>query len=419
MLTVVVEANAVCECPRAVDIPQSVNTSSGMSTDTKTPTKPVAVATGAPEGGEEHLPAPTITTESLHLLEERKGTHVPMPPHFATRKWYAPFLAFHRWGPVLREYVSTGNSGYYIYTRSAYWQCLAPKPSSSGEPGVCGAIFHTGGVSCDSEGKTKPSKLLNFDVVPDGEEWPDEDCDTIPQHFRAHHGLNFRPTGRWTTPLLSFCEHRRAAGSCLLYYFDVRIGCCSAPDVGYSFRETLGRSLRAANGVIVPSPSMTKTQCVACSPVSACGWAFLGLLCWWGMLLASSVTCCGFPCASKKLPPLFCFWCYEHRRAMVDALGADESDRASRCIVIWCFPCSEVQVWRELHYSGVWPGLACCEADADDRARMAPEAVWQRYGLTAGGKPVGVHAVDGRDREDAERVVSMLPRLPAPVVAMQ
>ena len=58
--------------------------------------------------------------------------------------------------------------------------------------------------------------------------------------------------------------------------------------------------------------------------------------------------------------------------------------------MLCCCPCSELQQWRELRNSGVWPGLACGYAGPEDTAAMAPGAVRRRYGFWGEGYGVTV-----------------------------
>ena len=71
------------------------------------------------------------------------------------------------------------------------------------------------------------------------------------------------------------------------------------------------------------------------------------------------------------------------------ALDVPESATQTRLITLFCCPCSEVQQWRELRNSGIWPGLMCCTASAADKAAMEPSAVRQRYGVGIEAKPSG------------------------------
>ena len=97
---------------------------------------------------------------------------------------------------------------------------------------------------------------------------------------------------------------------------------------------------------------------------------------------------CGLPCPEGRVGncaalPATCLCCYTHRRLMVRRLNLTESAAQSRCIVLWCCLCSELQVWRELRNNGVWPGLLGCDASAEDRAAISEAAVRARFGVAA------------------------------------
>jgi hypothetical protein len=62
-------------------------------------------------------------------------------------------------------------------------------------------------------------------------------------------------------------------------------------------------------------------------------------------------------------------------------LDADESRFCTRVKATFCCYCSEVQVWREVKASGVWPGQLCCTASQSDREYMARAAVRGRYSV--------------------------------------
>jgi hypothetical protein len=93
------------------------------------------------------------------------------------------------------------------------------------------------------------------------------------------------------------------------------------------------------------------------------------------LAIGGVITLCGFPCNSDSLPPLMCDFCYEHRRQMVHALGADESRFCTRVKATFCCYCSDVKA------SGVWPGQLCCTASQSDREYMARAAVRGRYSV--------------------------------------
>jgi hypothetical protein len=128
--------------------------------------------------------------------------------------------------------------------------------------------------------------------------------------------------------------------------------------------------------------------------------------------IGSIITLCGFPCNSDVLPPLILSLCYERRRNFVKALGADETPMQTRCYTVFCCPCSELQQFRELRNSGIWPGLMCCTAGDDDKAIMEPSAVRERYSV---GGAYGVRAKPGAGPL-AQRTASLIDQFPGPCV---
>jgi hypothetical protein len=114
---------------------------------------------------------------------------------------------------------------------------------------------------------------------------------------------------------------------------------------------------------------------------------------------------CGFPCDSDDLPPLILWPCYQRRRQIVTALGADEGSCETRAKVVFCCPCSELQAWLEIRASGVWPGLPCSARSADDIEFMTYEAVRRRYATDRG--EYGVKAADP-DNQTAQRLAMII-----------
>ena len=114
---------------------------------------------------------------------------------------------------------------------------------------------------------------------------------------------------------------------------------------------------------------------------------------------------------------MICCGCYNRRRLLVRAVGASETRFETRCISIFCWPCSEVQQWREVMHSGVWPGLTLCTASDSDLAAMAPSAVRARY-MDADGV-YGVRAkADAPPAAEAQRHAASVLDRPGPMVGV-
>jgi hypothetical protein len=82
----------------------------------------------------------------------------------------------------------------------------------------------------------------------------------------------------------------------------------------------------------------------------------------------------------------------------------------TRCYTVFCCPCSELQQFRELRNSGIWPGLMCCSASEADRRAMVPSAVRERYSV---GGAYGVRAKPGAGPL-AEQTARRFAEFPAP-----
>jgi hypothetical protein len=88
-------------------------------------------------------------------------------------------------------------------------------------------------------------------------------------------------------------------------------------------------------------------------------------------------------CAASLAATMPCPRCFASRVTVGAAPwwkpSAPPSPTPPRAKVVFCCPCSELQLWREVRASGVWPGLPCCRASQADLAYMTPNAVRQRY----------------------------------------
>jgi hypothetical protein len=143
---------------------------------------------------------------------------------------------------------------------------------------------------------------------------------------------------------------------------------------------TLDEPVPVRGRTTVDSTPLDRCQCHPCMCVSTFYIVYAAIY-YPFMVVGAIFTLCGFPCNSDSLPPLMCHACYVHRRQMVRALDADESRCCTRTKATFCCYCSEVQVWREIKASGVWPGQMFCWAWESDRAYMSRNAVRGRYSV--------------------------------------
>ena len=316
------------------------------------------------------------------------------------------------------DVAGTGDQRQVVHTAKIRWRCGVH--DSHGHE--CGAKFSTKGIAFSSQASEKTAKraiyTASFSVLHTDEE-------AIAKHFNDAHLIEHVPAGRWTTSLLGCCEAPAACCSCM--FFPCGSPCCCHNGYGYGFSDILDRTIpqhpqlashqtkgEPEYGTLVPFTKWDEYQCSKnCITIAWMPFAALPLMghitliaLMWGF--ASAVTLCGFPCNSDAFAPMLCEDCYFRRRRMVKALDADEGPCATRCAVVFCCPCSEVQLWRELRNSGVWPGLACCTASEADRAIMAPSAVRARYAGADGA--YGVRAQAGAGRDAAALAASMLDR---------
>jgi hypothetical protein len=303
------------------------------------------------------------------------GTRITAYPlHWKSAVWYAPFLAFTGYVRVAKVLVDPDSSRSAAPEQQlhfvAQWRCTAQRADGS----ECGATFET-------KGRDPENPIIDMRPVAGA-------GDSIEQHFIESHGLRPVPAGGFRESFYDVCAHPMAAAACCFCYW-LPVPCTP----GFGFAAGLAESIPAhssdattssAPRTHVPSFAPDRTQCrpaVLAAPLCLLRETPAAVL---GCLVfgcGSLLTLCGFPCGSDAVPPLLCISCYRRRRAMVEALGATESNAATRAKVVFCCPCSELQLWREVRSSGVWPGLPCCAASQADRDYMAPSAVRQRYSV--------------------------------------
>lgn len=336
----------------------------------------------------ESLPTRTLAA----VLDERTAARdtselvdVPYPLHWSGSVWYAPLL----------RYMRRNGDAFTTF------QCVAPHPDGEG---VCGKEFR--------EARTSPALRGLPNLVVSGT----ANDETVVEHMHAVHGVVRRLPGRWTTGLCRVCEHPAAACDCCCTYMLVS-PCTRTGSDGFCQRA----DLVAVDGVW---PRTAAWTIPALKRRPNRHWGILGAFPTGLMLpyavgflvfaiVGSIVTCCGMPCG-EGFPLFVCYTCYYRRRALVNALGLYEDHERSRCIVLALCPCSELQLWRELRNSGVWPGLMCCSPSDADVAAMAPDAVRARYAVN------GVYAVQAAQRRPSQHtqdVLKLVEDLPPPLVA--
>jgi hypothetical protein len=221
--------------------------------------------------------------------------------------------------------------------------------------------------------------------------------------------------GQWSTSLFGCLVHPRSCVDCLCCYPFGISWCFPQSD---TFDECMSRRLNR----LTKHESEESTLCIFCQPfvsqptlvvngynpeLRECCWngdlAIIMLSGGWALWLAISLfvggtqaltsifTLCGLPC--QGMPPALLNDCYQHRRYLVEQEGIPESHLQSKLITLFCWPCSECQVWREFQSNGIWPGLCLCVGSDTDKAGMEPpnvrRALDQRIVPPIGPSPMG------------------------------
>eukprot|EP00672_Neobodo_designis_P023524 CAMPEP_0174830702 /NCGR_PEP_ID=MMETSP1114-20130205/2669_1 /TAXON_ID=312471 /ORGANISM="Neobodo designis, Strain CCAP 1951/1" /LENGTH=481 /DNA_ID=CAMNT_0016064505 /DNA_START=70 /DNA_END=1515 /DNA_ORIENTATION=+ len=337
--------------------------------------------------------------------DDLECTTIERPLHWRHTAWYARLLDFDGFGPVDKFFASTR------------WRCVAPGRNG----GVCGATFTTDGFRLE-HGRLAPGTICSLKTRHDAP-------DTIEKHFNDVHKLEHQPGPGWTTSLFECHKASPAVAlSCLFGYCWPAEACNDDAEVG-SFFDALNRAApRKTSGPLKaiesrPPFAYTRSAHPDYTPCAACAVpADLMTGCVCPILVAPALAVCaagltvltlgGFPCAREDFGPIVCWTCFERRRRFVSVLNAAETPTQTRAITMFCCPCSEIQQYRELVHSGVWPGLLCCQASTADRAAMAPAAVRARYGVDGF---YGVRPTRGAGN-DARRLAASLPHRDGPAV---
>jgi hypothetical protein len=367
------------------------------------------------EEDEVAFPPPDCTVQQYSQDAKRRhpqiGASSPYPPHWVGAAWYAPLIDFvgHSRNESTVTVHKRKNHTTVITTTHALlkYRCTIED---------CGKVFEVEGPRVDNSTSAAVGPV-SLKTMGNGE--------SIEAHMERVHGLKHLPAGRIATRLFDCCKDPAVAMTCCVaclpfacsgrqdhglapccaiarvFAGQVEPGCCTQVAI-----VPRGRS-------VVSSAPLDEVQCHAgmlCNAVlilaAAHGAIFFAL-----GLVGSIVTLCGFPCNSDSLPPILCSPCYGHRRTLVQVLDADETPFQSRVKATFCCYCSEVQVWRELKASGVWPGLLCCTASEEDREYMSASAVRQRFSVD------GAYAVRATSAEGERLLPAVRERLfdtPAP-----
>jgi hypothetical protein len=223
--------------------------------------------------------------------------------------------------------------------------------------------------------------------------------------------------GQWSTSLFGCLGHPRSCVDCV---------CCYPFGISwwFPFADIAGDCMSRRLNLLTNHESEESTLCIFCQPfvsqptlvvrgynpaVSECTckgvlflilittkggyalWAMTSLFVGITQLLTSIFTLCGLP--RQRMPPALLNDCYQHRRYLVEQQGIPESHLQSKLITLFCWPCSECQVWRELQSNGIWPGLCLCQGSDTDKAAMEPpnvrRALDQRLVAPIGPSPMG------------------------------
>jgi hypothetical protein len=361
------------------------------------------------EEDEVAFPPPDCTVQQYSQDAKRRqwgiGASSPYPPHWVGAAWYAPLIDFvghSRNESTVSVHKRKNHTTVTTTTRALLkYRCAVDG---------CGKVFEVEGPLVDNSTSAAVGPI-SLKTMGNGE--------SIEAHMERVHGLKHLPAGRITTGLFGCCKDPAVAMTCCVVCFP--LACCGRQDEGLAPYCAIARVLAgnidtgcctliaiAPRGrSFVDSAPLDEVQCHAgmlCNFVLIMGSAHAAIFFALG-LVGSIVTLCGFPCNSDSLPPLLCFPCYGHRRTLVTLLNADETPFQSRVKATFCCYCSEVQVWRELKASGVWPGLLCCTASEEDREYMSASAVRQRYSVD------GAYAVRATSAEGERLLPAVRERL--------
>jgi Cys-rich protein (TIGR01571 family) len=286
------------------------------------------------------IPPPNISADECLRRPNIHPHFVDADSDFAA-KWL-PFLDFDGFAGIHRD--RRGQS----FAR-ARWRCVAPSVDGARRP--CGATFVTEGAFLDPKtALPKPRRAMGMRMI------SDVGSTAIAAHFAEQHQLEHAVVGRWSTDLTECCEDPKVACAYVACPYAFNTG---MSQVRFQGPDTVTCTGECVAGYVIASPLLIFAETI--------------------IFVVSVVTACGFPCDSESVPPMSFKESYENRRALVGALGVDESAMRTRCTTVFCLPCSECQMFREQRNSGVWPGLLCCTASDRDRAIMAPSAVRARY----------------------------------------
>jgi hypothetical protein len=349
---------------------------------------PVSVATGLAQrhDNDGFFPAPNCTiphySRNVTVRHSQIGAVSPVPLHWVGAAWYATFVDF------------VGHSRDVASRYTAVHAALKYRCNIED----CGQVFEVEGSPLAWKSKPVPAGPVSLRTMGNGE--------TIESHMEHVHGLKHLPAGRLATRLFDCCKDPVAMTCCFAYGSSLtctgdRLSTCGAID--RVFRNHTSPNSLALFGATLPDPrGITFVYSAPLDEVQCQCWLICGVMFDWALCpivqsvlaVASIVTLFGFPCNSDSLPPFLCWPCYDHRRKLVAILGAAETPFQSRVKATFCCYCSEVQVWRELKASGVWPGLLCCTASAEDREYMSASAVRQRYSVD-GAYSVRATSVEG------------------------
>jgi hypothetical protein len=332
---------------------------------------PLCSTCGLQVGHHAVFPPPDTTIEqygsdpTLRLRES--GAVAPYPPHWVGAAWYAPFVEF---AERSRNRDTEGE-----WRATLKYRCTLEG---------CNQLFEMEGALLNRTSGTAIGPV-SLRTIGYGE--------SIEAHMERVHGLKHLPARRFATSLLGRCEDPITAATC-----PVRAIFCCWPN---TFKGIVPDSPVPARGrTSIPSKPVDGVQCRPHYILMVLAMPFVALyyVMW---TVGDMVTLCGFPCNSDSLPPMMCSECYVHRRRLAHVLDADESRFCTRVKATFCCYCSEVQVWREVKASGVWPGQLCCTASQSDREHMARAAVRGRYSVD------GEYAVEATSPAGARLLVQL------------
>ncbi len=365
-------------------------------------------------GTQPRVEKPDKTVAELRQIvlayNEKNSTRLPIPFAMPPQWLDSPFRVFSYYN--FKDTDLIFRNGQFPAVK-AIWQCAA-----GSEEFPCTFTAHTDGLQILNPiiWKSKRGAHMDINSINVGTQIYNpskEHLDEMRKHLLEVHHIdvdanfreNFVRTRGWNSELCGCTEHPGSCIDCLCCY-PCGLNCwCPLMDPFVRQHCMVARLNRITNNTAnqmticmfcqdyehkntftVAAHDPSQSLCNACDVL--CCYPVMGFTMFISLwiyttpivaitqLLTSIFTLCGLPC--RSMPPALHNDCYQHRRYLVDQQGIDESHCKSKLISLFCWPCSECQVWRELQYNGIWPGLCLFSASAQERVLLEPATVRHR-----------------------------------------